>query len=229
MRHVTAREIMSSPVITARPETPVREIVELMLRSRISGLPIVDDDRRVLGIVTEADLLEKEDRPLPDPPLVSWHGRSLRLERMLGRYRKATGTVARDIMTENIITAAEETTVHELAHLMLRHNINRILVLRAGRLTGIVTRADVLKVFLRSDESILQQIRETLARELYIDPATLTLSCADSIVTLAGTIDRQSDWALVVKWIRSVDGVVAVRADVLNYRVADLALGRVAF
>src|SRR5579859_6154961 len=108
MRHVTAREIMSSPVVTARPETSVRQIVELMLRSRISGLPVVDDDQRVLGVVTEADLLEKEDRPSPQPPLLSWHSRSLRLERMLGRYR----------------------------------NINRILIVRAGRLAGIVTRAD---------------------------------------------------------------------------------------
>lgn len=229
MQHVTAREIMSSPVVTARPETPVRELVELMLRSRISGLPIVDNDQRVLGIVTEADLFVKEDRPLPGPPLFSWHGGSLRLERMLGRYRKATGTVARDVMTENIIAAAEETNVQELAHLMVRHDINRVLILREGRLTGIVTRADVLKVFLRSDESILRTVRETLARELFIDPATLSLSCANGIVTIAGTVDRHSDWALVVKWIRSVDGVVAVRADDLAFRVDDLALGRVAF
>jgi CBS domain-containing protein len=229
MRHVRARDIMSSPVVTAGPETPVRRIVELMLRSRVSGLPIVDDDRRVLGVVTEADLLEKEDQPAPMPPLLSWHGRSLRLERMLSRYRKATGTVARDVMTENIITAAEDTEVHELAHLMLRHNINRVLILRDGQLSGIVTRADVLKVFLRSDESILQTIRETLARELYIDPAPLTLASADGIVTVTGTVDRHSDWALVTKWIRSVDGVVAVRADELTYRIDDLALGRAAF
>lgn len=229
MRHVTAREIMSSPVVTVRRETSVRQIVELMLRNRISGLPVVDDDQRVLGIVTETDLLEKEDRPLPAPPILAWHARSLRLERVLGRHRKATGTVARDIMTENIITATEEATVQELAHLMLRHGINRILILREGRLAGIVTRADVLKVFLRSDESISQQIREMLARELFIDPATLTLTCAGGIVTVAGTVDRHSDQALVVKWIRSIDGVVGVRADDLAYRIDDLALGKVAF
>ena len=229
MRHVTAREIMSSPVVTLRPDTPVRQIVETMLRSRISGLPVVDDDGRVLGIVTEADLLEKEDRPIPEPPVLSWHGRSLRLERMLGRYRKATGTIARDVMTENIITAGETTNAQELAHLMLRHGINRILILREGRLAGIVTRADVLKVFLRSDESILQTVRETLARELYIDPASLTLACANGVVSAAGTVERHSDWALVLKWIRAVDGVVAVRADDLAYRTDDLALGRIAF
>ena len=229
MRHVTAREIMSSPVVSVRPDTPVRQIVETMLRSRISGVPVVDEDQRVLGLVSEADLLEKEDRPLPEPPILSWHGRSLRLERTVGHYRKATGTTARDIMTENIITAAENTPVQELAHLMLRHDINRVLILREGRLAGIVARADVLKVFLRSDESILRTVRETLARELYIDPAPLTLTCANGVVTVAGTVDRHSDWALVVKWIRSVDGVVAVRADDLAYRRDDLALGKVAF
>jgi CBS domain-containing protein len=132
-------------------------------------------------------------------------------------------------MTENIITAAEATTAHELAHLMLRHKINRVLILREGRLTGIVTRADILKVFLRTDESILLTIRETLAHELFIDPATLTLTCAGGVVTIAGTVDRHSDWGLAVKWIRSVDGVVTVRTDDLKYRIDDLALGRAAF
>jgi CBS-domain-containing membrane protein len=229
MKHVIAREIMSSPVVSVGPDTAVRALVELMLRSRISGLPVVDADQRVLGIVTESDLLEKEDRPSPEPPLIAWHGRSLRLERMLGRYRKAAGTTARDIMTENIVTAGEETEAHELAHLMLRHNINRILILRDGRLTGIVTRADVLKVFLRSDESILQTIRQTLARELFIDPAPLDLTCTGGVVTVAGTVDRHSDKTLVAKWIRSVDGVVAAQTDNLDYRLDDLAVGKVAF
>jgi CBS domain-containing protein len=229
MRHATARDIMTSPVISVKPETAIREIVGLMLRSKISGVPVVDDDQRVLGVVSEADLLEKEDRPYPEPPLLAWHGNSLRLERMVGRYRKATGAVARDVMTENLITAGEDTEVHELAHLMLRHSVNRILILRNGRLAGIVARADVLKIFLRSDDSLLRTVRETLARELYVDPATLTLSCADGVVTVAGMVDRHSDLALVLKWIRSVDGVVAVRADGLTYRIDDLALGKVAF
>jgi CBS-domain-containing membrane protein len=229
MKHVTAREIMSSPVVSVAPDAPVRALVELMLRSRISGLPVVDAEERVLGIVTESDLLEKEDRPVPEPPLISWHGRSLRLERMLGRYRKATGTTARDIMTENIVTAGEDTEAHELAHLMLRHNINRILILREGRLTGIVTRADVLKVFLRSDDSILQTVRQTLARELFIDPRPLALTCSGGVVTISGTVDRHSDYGLIMKWVRSVDGVVAVQADNLTYRIDDLAVGQVAF
>ena len=229
MRHVIAREIMSSPVVSVGPDTPVRALVDLMLRSRISGLPVVDADQRVVGIVTESDLLEKEDRPAPEPPLISWHGRSLRLERLLGRYRKATGTTAREIMTQNIVTAGEETEARELAHLMLRHEINRILILRDGRLAGIVTRADVLKVFLRSDESVVEAVRQALARELFIDPAPLALTCTGGVVTIAGTVDRHSDQALVAKWIRSVDGVVAVRTDDLAYRIDDLAVGSVAF
>jgi CBS-domain-containing membrane protein len=229
MRHVTARDIMSSPVVSVAPDTPIRDLVDRMLLLRISGLPVVDADQRVLGIVTESDLLEKEDRPAPEPPLISWHGRSLRLERMLGRYRKATGTTARDVMTENIITATESTDVHELTHLMLRHNINRILILREGRLAGIVTRADVLKVFLRSDESILETVRHALARDLLIDPSTLALTCARGVVTVAGTVDRHSDQALVGKWIRSIDGVVAVSTEHLAYRMDDLAVGQVAF
>jgi len=229
MRHVIAREIMSSPVVSVGPDTPVRALVELLLQSRISGVPVVDADQRVVGIVTESDLLEKEDRASPEPPLVPWHGRSLRLERMLGRYRKATGRTAGEIMTQNIVTASEETEARELAHLMLRHDINRILILRHGRLAGIVTRADVLKVFLRSDESIVEAVRQALARELFIDPAPLAVTCTGGVVTIAGTVDRHSDQALVGKWVRSIDGVVAEQTDDLSYRIDDLAVGTVAF
>lgn len=229
MRRILAREIMTSPVITVRPETPFRELVELMMRHRISGLPVVDQTGRLVGIVTEADLLHKEETPPPGPPLIPWHGASLRLERLVDRYQKATGTTARDLMTENVVTATEETPVRQVAHLMLSHGINRVPIVRDGQVVGIVTRADVLKVFTRADAELVQAVREALAEDLWIDPANLTITATDGVVTIAGEVDRLSDRELIIKWVRAIDGVVGLDVDRLTYRINDLAPGKVAY
>jgi CBS domain-containing protein len=227
MRHATAREIMTSPVITVGPDTPFRNVAAIMLDRGISGVPVVDDDGRLLGIVTEADLLYKEEVPQPQPALIPWHGSSLRLERIVDRHKKATGLTVGELMTENVVTATEETSAHELAHLMLTRGINRIPIVRAGRVVGIVTRADVLKLFTRSDEALLITVKETLTHDLWIDPKGLTITCINGLVTIAGEVDRHTDRDLVIRWIKTIDGVVGVNADRLDYRIDDLALGRV--
>lgn len=227
MKRVVAREIMTSPVITATPETPFREIAMLMLHHRVSGLPVVDDSGRLLGIISEADLIRKEEQPLPQPTIVGWHGRSLWLERLVDRHQKATGMTARDLMTENVVTATEETKAHELAHLMLARGVNRIPIVREGRVVGIVTRADILKVFVRTDTALAASITQALLHDLWIDPSALAITCTNGVVAIAGQVDRQSDKEFIIKWVKSVDGVVGLNADGLTYRIDDLALGKV--
>jgi CBS domain-containing protein len=228
MRHVVAREIMSSPVITASPETTFRELVATMLQHSISGLPVVDDKGRLLGMVTEADLLLKEEEPQPQPALIPWHGSSLRLERIVDRSRKATGMTAGELMTENVVTAQEDTTAHQLARLMRAHNINRVPIVRNKTLVGIVTRADVLKLFTRGDDVLLAGIRGMLAHDLWIDPKVLTITCRNGVVVLSGEVDRRTDRDLIVRWIKTMDGVVGVNADQLEFRYDDLVLGKIA-
>ncbi|HYM68941.1 MAG TPA: CBS domain-containing protein [bacterium] len=227
MRNLTAREIMSAPAVTVSPDTPVREVVTLMVRFGISGLPVADEQGRLLGIVTEADVLRKEERPQPSPPIVPWHGRSLWLERRVDQYQKLTGTTAGALMTENVLTATEDTHVRELVHLMLAHGVNRIPIVREGRVVGIVSRADVLTVFLRDDEEIVNEVRRSLAQDAGIDPSGLTITCTDGVVAVAGQIGRRSDRDLAVTWIRAVDGVIGVQADHFTYVVDDVALGRI--
>ena len=183
MRHAIAREIMTSPVFTVSPDTPFRNVVAIMLDHGISGVPVVDADGRLLGIVTEADLLHKEEAPQPQPALIPWHGSSLRLERIRDRHRKATGLTAGELMTENVVTATEETSAHQLAHLMLARNINRIPILRDGRVVGIVARTDILKLFTRGDQALIEAVREVLVRDLWIDPKGLSISCLNGVVT----------------------------------------------
>lgn len=227
MRHAVAREVMSSPVITVSPDTPFREVVATMLQHAISGLPVVDEKGRLLGIVTEADLLLKEEEPQPQPALIPWHGSSLRLERIVDRSRKATGTTAGELMTENVVTATEDTTAHQLARLMRAHNINRIPIVRDGMLVGIVTRADVLRLFTRGDDVLAAGIREMLAHDLWIDPKVLAITCRNGVVALSGEVDRRTDRDLIVRWTKTMDGVVGVNADRLEFRYDDLAIGRV--
>ncbi|HYM91028.1 MAG TPA: CBS domain-containing protein [bacterium] len=227
MRQAVAREIMSSPVVTVSPDTPFREIVAIMLQHKISGLPVVDETGLLRGIVTEADLLLKEEVPQAQPALIPWHGASLRLERIVDRHRKAEGKTAGELMTENVVTAEEDTSVHRLAHLMLARNVNRIPIVRNGLVVGIVTRADILKLFTRSTQTLLAAVREVLAHDLWIDPTKLAITCQDGLITIAGEVDRRSDRDLVVRWIKTIDGVVGVDADRLEFRIDDQALGKV--
>jgi len=227
MRHALAREIMSSPVITASPDMSFKDIVAIMLEHGISGLPIVDEGGRLVGMVSEADLLLKEEEPRAQPGLIPWHGSSLRLERIRDRHRKAEGMTAGTLMTENVVSATESATIHHLAHLMLVHDINRIPIVRDGRVVGIVTRADILKVFTRGDEALLKVVQQTLAQDLWIDPKALSITCLNGVITLSGQAERHSDRDIIIRWVKAIDGVVGVNADHLEFRVDDLALGRV--
>jgi CBS domain-containing protein len=146
---------------------------------------------------------------------------------VVDRHRKATGMTAGELMTENMVTATEETTVHALAHLMLSRDINRIPIVRNGYLVGIVSRADILKVFARNDEALVSAVRETLAKDLWTDPGTLTIACRNGVVTIAGEVDRRTDRDLVIKGVTAIDGVVGLNIDGLVYRIDDLVLGRV--
>src|SRR3990170_5850888 len=156
MEGLSAKTIMSAPVVTIRPETPVRDAVRMMLDRHISGLPVVDDEGRLVGIVSEADLLPKEAQSPVSEPLVGWFGRSLWLERLVTGHQKVEGRTVGEVMTHNVVTAEEETPVHVLASRMMRYAVNRLPIVRAGRGVGIVTRARVPQGFLRSAE-VLQR------------------------------------------------------------------------
>lgn len=227
MKYVTAGEIMSTPVLTIHANTPIREIASLMLHSQVSGLPVVDGAMHILGLVTEDDLLAREEAPITQQSVRLLHPRPLWLEHILEHCQAAEATTAQQLMTAYVETASEETPARDLARLMLTRKIHRVLILRDRRLIGIVTRADVLKVFVRSDLALVDAVRDTLRHDLDLDPMILAISSENGIVTIAGEVARHSDRALAVKWIRSIDGVVGVDADALAFRVDDLALGQV--
>jgi len=201
---------MTPRVVTVRPDTPVKDIAALMLAHHVSGLPVVTLEGELVGIVTEADLLVKEAGGEPGD------GRFLKGAPPFGRTadtaRKAGALTARDLMSAPVITVGEDTPLHEIARLMVRRAINRVPVVREGRLVGIVSRADVLRAFTRPDEEIAAAVREALLHELWVDVSRIRIDVRDGVVSLEGSVDRRSERDLIVRWVGSLDGVVAVES-----------------
>jgi CBS domain-containing protein len=163
------RDVMTREVVCVDEETPFREIAALMADCKISALPVLDADGRVVGVVSEADLLPKEEFPQGPPGARLLEGRRRR-----GLRAKAAGDTAVELMTAPAITIAPDASLAEAARLLHRHQIKRLPVLDpAGPLVGIVSRVDLLQVFLRSDDQIAQEVRQdVLRRALGMDPDT---------------------------------------------------------
>ena len=206
---MTARDIMTAPVVTVRPSTCVREAVALMLEHRISGLPVVNEVGDLVGIVTEADLLPKEVVPRPRPPVVDWIGPSLWVERWVSAYRKAEGTTVGDVMTHHVITATEDTPVREIAARMMRYRINRVPIVRGRRVVGIVTRADILRVFLRSDADLERDVRAALEEVLRPDE-DVRVEAYEGVVVLRGRVASPGRRTVLRERVERIDGVIRI-------------------
>jgi CBS domain-containing protein len=212
---------MSSPVITATPETSVKELARLMTAHRISGIPVISAAGELVGIVTEADLLYKEVEPKPaEPPGVVQHLPLRSITEAAEHERKAEASRASEIMTFPVTTVLESASVHEIAELMVKHRVNRVPVVRAGRVVGIVSRNDVLKAFTRPDDEPVEAIQESLLHDLWIDVTRLTIQAKDGIVYLEGHLERRSEKELTEKWAAMADGAVGIQSR-LTYELDD--------
>jgi CBS domain-containing protein len=206
----TVKDIMTTRVISVSKDTTFREMATSLREYRISAFPVVDGDRKVIGIVSEADMLNKE--ALVDEPGV-FGGILHRRDQA-----KARGITAGDLMTTAVVAVRPEDTVEHAAKLMYDRGVKRLPVTNAdGRLVGIISRADVLSVFARTDEDIRQEITdEVLLNEFLTDPRTLDVAVKDGIVTLAGVPETNESGHEIARRLRHVQGVVAVR-DRLTY------------
>jgi CBS-domain-containing membrane protein len=207
---------MTRDVVTVDEQTPFTEITQLLTDCCISAVPVLEPDGRVVGIVSEADLLLKEE--FPKGP----QGRLLEGRRRRETRAKAAGATAVELMTSPPITIGPDASLAEAARRLHRHRIKRLPVLDpAGPLLGIVSRADLLKVFLRSDVQIAQEVRQdVLRRALWVDPDTVTVEVDDGVVTLTGRLERRSLIPIAVRLVHGVDGVVDV-VDRLGFEVDD--------
>lgn len=210
----TVRDVMTSPVISVRPETQIKEVARLLVEHRISGLPVVDDAGRVLGVVSEGDLLVKEQDPdaFRHRPLARIFGES---EETLLMIAKAEARTAGDAMTAPAITIDASRSVHVAATMMVEGRINRLPVTEGDSLIGIVTRADIVRTFVRTDDELAETIRnDVLLHAMWIDPAEFTVSVAEGVATIHGRVERRSTAAMIGPMVEMVPGVVAVNADI---------------
>jgi CBS domain-containing protein len=206
--HSLVKDLMTPQVVTIGPATPFKEIVARLAEHRVSAVPVVDDDGLVLGVVSEADLLLKEEFPDPDADIPLFWTRRRRLER-----DRAAATTARDLMSIAVVSIAPEATVAEAARRMHSAGVKRLPVLdKRGRLVGIVSRADLLKVFNRPDQAIRRQIMdEVIVGEFMMDPNRFFIHVTDGVVVLQGRVERHSLLPYLVRAVHSVEGVVRVK------------------
>jgi CBS domain-containing protein len=202
----TVADVMTTPAICVTPRARFKDIVKLLDRYGISAVPVVDEDRHVVGIVSEADLILKEDLAAAEHP--RHESRRHEAERA-----KAEARLGWQLMTPNVLTVGPTAPLSAAARLMHENAVKRIPVVdEEARLVGVVSRHDVLKVFLRSDTVIRQDVEVELARFHSVSPGTVKVAVRDGVVTLEGEVDHAEDIELIQVVAGSVDGVVDVRA-----------------
>jgi CBS domain-containing protein len=206
------QDVMTEDVATVRPETPLKEVAALLVEKRISGLPVCDADGALLGVVSEADILVKEEGVEPERRrALAW------LLRGDNGADKIAATTAGEAMTSPAVTIDSRRPVSDAARLMIERSVNRLPVVEGARLVGIVTRADLVAAFTRSDEEIRREIvDELLVRTLWIEPGLLRVDVDEGRVTISGQVDTQTELELAAAFIRRVPGVVDVDATGLH-------------
>jgi CBS domain-containing protein len=210
---MTVQDVMTALVVTVGPETTLKEVARRLVNRGISGIVVVDDDRRVLGVVSEADLLIKEQGAAALP-----HRRG---SRFLGESReakmaiaKAEATTAGEAMTSPAITIEPRTSVPAAAAIMVERHINRLPVTHDGRLVGIVSRADLVRAYVRTDDQLAETIRTDLfRRHLSVNPVVFDIAVLDGVVSIRGQAETRSLAVLMERLVRELPGVIAVDAD----------------
>jgi len=210
------RDVMSTDVVAVPPDATLKAIAELLVEHGISGVPVCRGGC-VVGIVSESDILWKELRSLPEAD-----GVVVRLvERAYGDVKRTNAVTALQAMSFPALTVEPDATVARAALLMIEHGVNRLPVVSDGLLVGIVTRADVVRAFRRSDDEIEREIRaDVLLDALCVDPDDLSLEVAAGEVAIAGEVENRSTAESIEKRIRRVPGVAGVRSE-LSWQIDD--------
>ena len=204
--NMTVKDVMTTSVISVREDTPFKEMAALLARSRVSAFPVVDQAGKVIGVVSETDMLIKE------AARDSHSGMFAGLRRSRDPA-KAAGVTAAQLMTSPPVTIGPDEPVQHAAFLMYDRGVNRLPVVdKVGHLVGIVSQIDVLSIFIRPDEEIRREVTERVIRERFrMDPDRIEVTVQDGIVTLAGRPGTGQVGQDLIEAVGHVVGVVAVR------------------
>jgi CBS-domain-containing membrane protein len=199
------RDMMTAEVVTVGPQTPLKHVANLLVEHGISGLPVVDDAGSVVGVVSEADFLEKEGAegaPRTGFPWVEFFSG----KHQTAQIQRAGARLAGEAMTSPAMTIRPDEPLRHAAAIMSRRLVDRLPVVEDGRLVGIITRADLVRVFARTDDELRQQVIKALRA---VDGLTV-VGVRDGVVELAGTVQSEALMAAVRSLVEHLDGVVGV-------------------
>jgi CBS domain-containing protein len=211
----SVEQVMTRSVVTVTKETPISEVARLLVEHAISGLPVVDPDGRVIGVVSEGDLLVREAgrRPPARRPLARLRDR----DRGAGARRsKVEAATAGEMMTSPALTFEPFRALRTAAQVMTTNEVNRLPVVDAdGRLLGIVTRADLVRAFVRTDDELVEAIRrEVLVRTMWLDPDRFAVAVDRGAARVSGAVQKRSTAELVERFVALVPGIISVETDI---------------
>lgn len=220
-----ARDVMVSPAITVDANATVREVAQLLLARRIRAVPVVDADNKILGIVTEGDLMHRAEAGTERP--YSWWLRALTGDAQLATdYVKSHAVKVDDIMTRDVVTAAPETLLHEIAMLLENNQIKRVpIVDQQGQLVGIVSRANLLQAIASarpklevslSDASIRKRFLEELKKQSWAHTFNLNATVRNGVVDLWGFAPSVAERTAIRVAAEAIPGVVTVNDHLLE-------------
>jgi len=211
------RDLMTTEVVTISADAPLKEAARRMLEAGISGLPVTED-KALVGIITEADFVasEADRRAEQRAGLLKFLHRDHEIpsqDRLVG-----------DVMTKSVLTIGPEEDHADAARLMEKEGVKRLPVVDGDELVGLISRADMLRAYVRSDEEILDEITKRVMKEvLWIDPRLVDVKSVEGNVTLRGRLETKSDAALLVELTKRLDGVTSVH-DHLDFEVDNTRL-----
>jgi CBS domain-containing protein len=206
-------DVMTHAVVAVGRDAPFKDVVRLMEQWEVSALPVLEGEGRVVGVVSEADLLPKEEFRDSDPDP------STQLRR-LSDLTKAGAVTAGELMTAPAITVHAGSTLAQAARIMALRKVKRLPVVNdEGLLEGVISRADLLKVFLREDDDIADEVRRDIVDVLFPAPVEpVHVMVAEGVVTLTGKVRDTTLIPVAVRLARAVEGVVDVDCHVCGDR-----------
>jgi CBS domain-containing protein len=224
---LTAADVMTTDVITASPETSVRDIAALLREKRISGVPVVTSDNTVVGIVSEGDLMRHAE--IVGEQRHSWWLRLFDHPNALAHeYAKAHGRVARDVMSSDPITVDAAVSLAEIARILESHRIKRVPVVRDGKLMGIVTRANLLQAMATvevaksatvNDRAIREQLLKSLAAQSWANLGLKNIIVQDGVIHLWGFVENEEERRALRIAAQNVPGAKSVEDHLQRYHI----------
>lgn len=213
-----AKHVMASPVKTGKADMTVREVAKLLSESRISALPIVNDAGKLIGLISEGDLIRRAE--IGTQKQRSWWLSLFTSNVQLAEdYARAHALKVKDLMTHDIISVDPETSLSEIARLFERHHIKRVPVLKNGDLVGIVTRGNLVQAIATAplkehrplgDEQIREKIQHRLESESWANPMTINVTVHDGVVSLWGIVRTEAERSAIRVAVESIAGVKSV-------------------